>query len=55
MSLSVLNEGRDPVIAVTDADGERIAIFCPVISRIPRGEQGAQLWDAPGGRRTGLP
>lgn len=34
-----------PVIAVTGADGERIAIFGPVISRIPRGEQAAQLWD----------
>ncbi|MGH3906266.1 MAG: hypothetical protein ACRDTE_19115 [Pseudonocardiaceae bacterium] len=27
-----------PVIAVTDPDGERIAIFGPVISRIPRGQ-----------------
>ncbi|MDA8369750.1 MAG: DsbA family protein [Nocardiopsaceae bacterium] len=34
-----------PVIAVTSPDGERTAFFGPVISRVPRGEQAARLWD----------
>jgi hypothetical protein len=34
-----------PVIAVTGADEGRIAFFGPVISRIPKGEQAARLWD----------
>lgn len=34
-----------PVIHVPGPDGERIAFFGPVITRIPRGEQAGRLWD----------
>jgi hypothetical protein len=34
-----------PVIHVPGDDGERIAFFGPVITRIPRGERAGRLWD----------
>ena len=34
-----------PVIHVPGADGELVAFFGPVITRIPRGEQAGRLWD----------
>ncbi len=34
-----------PIIATTDDHGRRAAFFGPVLSRIPTGEQAAQLWD----------
>jgi hypothetical protein len=34
-----------PVIHVPGPDGERIAFFGPVITRIPRGEAAGRLWD----------
>lgn len=34
-----------PLIALTDADGERVGIFGPVITRFPEGESGLRLWD----------
>jgi hypothetical protein len=34
-----------PVIAVPGPDGERVAYFGPVVSRAPRGELAARLWD----------
>jgi hypothetical protein len=34
-----------PVIHVPGADGEQVAFFGPVITRIPRGEAAARLWD----------
>jgi protein-disulfide isomerase-like protein with CxxC motif len=34
-----------PVIHVPGADGATIAFFGPVITRIPRGEDAARLWD----------
>jgi hypothetical protein len=34
-----------PVIHVPGADGETVAFFGPVITRIPRGDAAARLWD----------
>jgi hypothetical protein len=34
-----------PVIHVPGADGELVAFFGPVITRIPRGERAGRLWD----------
>jgi predicted DsbA family dithiol-disulfide isomerase len=34
-----------PVIHVPGADGEQVAFFGPVITRVPRGEAAARLWD----------
>ncbi|AYY15497.1 disulfide bond formation protein DsbA [Actinobacteria bacterium YIM 96077] len=34
-----------PIVATTGEQGERIAFFGPVLSRIPTGEQAAALWD----------
>ena len=34
-----------PLIALDDDGGERIALFGPVITRVPSGEQALQLWD----------
>ena len=35
---------RHPVIHVPGADGQTVAFFGPVITRIPRGEAAARLW-----------
>lgn len=35
-----------PIIHVTGPDGAQGAVFGPVISRIPRGEDAGRLWDA---------
>lgn len=34
-----------PIIALDDDEGTRVALFGPVISRIPKGAAGAKLWD----------
>ncbi len=34
-----------PLIALDDADGTRVALFGPVITRVPDREQSLQLWD----------
>ena len=34
-----------PVIHVPGADGEQVAFFGPVITRVPQGEAAARLWD----------
>ena len=34
-----------PLIALDGADGERVALFGPVITRVPSGEMALQLWD----------
>lgn len=34
-----------PIVAVTGADGGRLAFFGPVISQIPLGEAAGRLWD----------
>jgi len=34
-----------PIIALRNADGERIGIFGPVITRVPSPDQALQLWD----------
>ena len=39
------NDVGTPIIAF-DNDGEKLGIFGPVISRVPRGDDGLKLWDA---------
>lgn len=34
-----------PIIATADQDGEAAAMFGPVISKVPTGDQALQLWD----------
>jgi hypothetical protein len=34
-----------PIIATSNSEGQRVAFFGPVISRIPQGEEAARLWD----------
>lgn len=34
-----------PIIAMDDADGERVALFGPVITRVPPTDLSLQLWD----------
>ena len=34
-----------PIIAFDDANGDRVALFGPVITRVPTKEQSLQLWD----------
>ena len=34
-----------PIIALDRADGERVGIFGPVITRAPKGEDALKLWD----------
>jgi hypothetical protein len=35
-----------PIIALDDDNGDRVALFGPVITRVPTTEQSLQLWDA---------
>ena len=35
-----------PIIALDDDDGDRVALFGPVITRVPTTEQSLRLWDA---------
>lgn len=39
------NDIGTPIIAMDNADGERVAIFGPVITRAPKGDLALQLWD----------
>lgn len=34
-----------PIIAVPGPDGERVALFGPVVTPAPRGEDALRLWD----------
>jgi protein-disulfide isomerase-like protein with CxxC motif len=34
-----------PILAVPGPDGERVGFYGPVVSRVPRGEEAARLWD----------
>ena len=34
-----------PLIAFNDSEGEKVALFGPVITRVPSSEQSLQLWD----------
>ena len=35
-----------PIIALDDDNGDRVALFGPVITRVPTTEQSLKLWDA---------
>jgi len=35
-----------PIIALDDHDGQRVGIFGPVITRVPKGEESVKLWDS---------
>ena len=35
-----------PIIALTRSDGERVGIFGPVITRVPKSDEALKLWDA---------
>ncbi len=35
-----------PIIAMDDDDGKKVALFGPVITRVPSPEQSLRLWDA---------
>ena len=35
-----------PIIAWDRQDGERVGLFGPVITRVPKGEDSLKLWDA---------
>jgi len=35
-----------PIIAMDDVNGDRVALFGPVITRAPKGDQALQLWDS---------
>jgi len=35
-----------PIIAMDDINGDRVALFGPVITRAPQGDQALQLWDS---------
>ncbi len=39
------NDVGTPIIAIRNADGERVGIFGPVITRVPEGPLALQLWD----------
>jgi hypothetical protein len=39
------NDVGTPIIAFDDADGNRVGIFGPVITRVPHRELSLQLWD----------
>jgi hypothetical protein len=40
------NDVGTPIIAFDDDDGERVALFGPVITRVPEREQALRLWDS---------
>lgn len=35
-----------PIIAKLNSEGQRVAYFGPVITRVPEGDKGVKLWDA---------
>lgn len=35
-----------PIIAMDDINGDRVALFGPVITRVPKGDQALQMWDS---------
>ena len=35
-----------PIIATVNGDGDRVAYFGPVITRVPEGDKALKLWDA---------
>ncbi|MCK1797253.1 DsbA family protein [Streptomyces sp. XM4193] len=39
------NRVGTPVLAITEEDGERHALFGPVVAPVPRGEAAGRLWD----------
>jgi hypothetical protein len=39
------NDVGTPIIALDDAEGNRVALFGPVITNAPQGALGLQLWD----------
>lgn len=39
------NDIGTPIIAFDDDDGDRVALFGPVITRVPTKEQSLRLWD----------
>jgi hypothetical protein len=39
------NDVGTPIIAFDDDDGERVALFGPVITRVPERDQALRLWD----------
>lgn len=41
----VSEDTGSPVVAVTGPGVDRVAVFGPVVSRIPRGEEAGRLWD----------
>ena len=41
-----------PIIALDDDNGDRVALFGPVITRVPPTEQSLKLWDAFVGGRS---
>ncbi len=40
------NDVGTPIIALDDDNGDRVALFGPVITRVPSTEQSLKLWDA---------
>lgn len=40
------NDVGTPIIAWDRTDGERVGLFGPVITRVPKGEDALKLWDA---------
>lgn len=43
--MALIGKAGTPIVGVTGVHGEQVAFFGPVLSRIPRGEQAARLWD----------
>lgn len=41
----VAEDTGTPIVAVSGPGVERVAVFGPVISRVPRGEEAGRLWD----------
>jgi hypothetical protein len=49
MSVGLELAGTDigtPIMAFDDADGDKVAIFGPVITRVPSREESLRMWDA---------
>tara|TARA_B100001996_G_scaffold136261_1_gene103687 strand:- start:6 stop:578 length:573 start_codon:yes stop_codon:yes gene_type:complete len=49
MNKGIALAGEDigtPIIAFDDHDGQRVGIFGPVITRVPKGEESVKLWDS---------